>query len=215
MSRRAFSLLELVVVLCILTILTVIILPSFKAQLNRAAVEESAQRLQEAVKSAQREAQKRTFVAISSPSRTAFAKQAVYLALHPATGRIRIAVWQDSNLDARISNNELTLIQEIYLTPGTSFSLPASITKVACSNTGNRPAGSIVNFNSSGGPIGTELFPIGTYYLTYDEGGYIDGLRYNAVYISGNGGDSYAVAVNPLGLTGLCRWNKGKWVKVR
>ncbi len=215
MNGRAFSLLELLMVICIISVLSGIAIPPFIAQLNRATIEESGRWLQEAVKAAQIEAQKRTFVAISSAAPTVFAKQAVYLSLHPDSGSIRITAWQDSNHDARITDNELTLLQEVSLKPGISFTLPAEISKVACGNTGNRPGGSIVNFSKSGGPIGTALVPLGTSYVTFDGGGAIDGLRYNAVYISGRGGDTCAVTINPLGLTALCRWNNGKWIKIR
>jgi prepilin-type N-terminal cleavage/methylation domain-containing protein len=215
-NRRGMTLTELVIAIALMAILISFAAPPFLTMLRRSTAEESAQRLHEAIKSAQTEAQKRGFTNFSSSTGFTFAKQVIYVALFPDLMRIRIISWQDRNQNLLKTNDEFTLIQELYLGKGTTFSLPATINKKACNNTSGAPSSSIVNFsNGSDSPIGLTLFPPGTQYIKFNTSGFSDSMRWNAVYISDSSGNTYAITINPLGLTDLCRWEGKQWLKLR
>lgn len=221
MSKRGFTLIETIIVIAIVATLLAIAGPPFMAMLRRSSVEESAQRLQEAVKSAQIEAQKRGDVEFGNISTATGItvgnmKRTVFLALYPTSNMLRVIAWNDKNIDGIRTNDEFTIIQETSLGAGTTFSVPPTINKKACSNTAGAPADSIVNFTFTGSPIGeTTLFPLGTKYIKLNGKGFSESMQNVSAYISNNTGETFAVTISPAGLTELCRWDNTNWLILR
>lgn len=221
MSKRGFTLIEIIVVIGIVGILLSIAGPPFMAMLRRSSIEESAQRLQEAIKSAQVEAQKRGDMEFGNVTTDAGVtpggmKRSVYLALYPLNSMIRVISWDDKNIDGLKTDNEFTVVQELFLGTGTTFSLPGAINKKACNNTAGAPAGSIVNFSASTCPPNTvSLFPDETRCIKFNGRGFSESMLNDAAYITGNNGETFAVTMSPVGLTTLCRWDGTSWLKLR
>lgn len=218
MSKRGFTLIEVLVVIGIVAILLAIAGPPFMAMLKRSTVEENAQRLQEAIKSSQIEAQKRGFRNISTTTGIVFSKQVVYLAIYPDTKMIRVLAWQDINMDTQKTDDEFSVLQELSLGVSASFLRPISIGKVACGTTDRTGTSTdgIVNFTALGNPIGLTLFPTGnTRYVKFNGKGFAESMQNVSVYITGTNGDTFAVTMNPIGLTELCRWDGSRWIKLK
>lgn len=220
-NKRGFTLTEIIIVIGVMGILLSLAGPQFLAMLRRSTLEESAQRLQETLKSAQIEAQKRgnyEFGNLSSASGHIISarKQRVYVTLYPTQNMFRVIAWSDTNKDSLKTDDEFTVIQEHTLKTGTSFSLPATINKVACNNSLGAPADSIVNFTASTCPDGAAtMFPEDTRCVKLNGRGFSESMRFAAAYISDTHGETFAVTMNPAGLTDLCRWDSGNWLKLR
>lgn len=221
MNRRGFSLPELIAVMAIIGILLGLGAPPFMAMLRRSTLEEKAQRFQETLKLAQNEAQKRgstEFGNLSTASGRVISarKQSVYVAIYPAANRYRVLAWSDTNQDSLKTDNEFTIIEEISIGDRASFTLPASINRVACNNTPEVPGDSIVNFTASSCPAtATSMFPEGTRCAKFNGKGFCESMFNAAVYISNSGGETFAVTMNPVGLTDVCRWEGNRWLKIR
>ena len=211
MSNRGISLMELIVVIAVSGIMMSFAAPPFLAMLQRATPLESAQRVQEIIKMAQLEAQKRGFINISSPTGPMFVKRSIYLALNESSGVMRIIAWEDRMGDQVKRKEAFFLLQEQVLGKGTTFSVPSTITLTGCGNNPKEPGTGIVKFTA-----GTTTFPAidlfsGSQYIRLSNNGYSVSLESPAVYISDQRGNSCAVSFNLLGLTKLCCWDGKRW----
>lgn len=221
MNRRGFTLTEIIVIIAIIGILLAMGAPPFMSMLRRSTLEEKAQRFQETLKFAQIEAQKRggtEFGNLSSASGKVISarKQSVYVAIYPDSNTFKVIAWSDTNKDSLKTDDEFTVIQELSFGVGASFMLPSSIDKKACNNTTPAPTDSIVNFTDTSCPAtAATLFPDGTRCVKLNGKGFSESMKYAAVYISSNSGETFAVTMNPAGLTDLCRWEGQNWLKLR
>jgi len=208
-NRSGMTLVELVVVIGIIAVLIGLSAGPFMKWLERGKVEDSASTLHESIKWAQIQAQKLGDVDFANG---ALIKQRLYVAVNQTDNSYMVVRWRDVNNDNIKTAAEFTTVQQGGL-GSARFGYSASVSKKACSNTAGAPTDSVNNFTAGTCPA-VALF---TNYrcARFDGKGFMTESMQNASLYITQGTYSYAISLNPAGITTLCYWAGSNWVFVR
>ena len=208
-NRSGMTLIELVVVIGIIAVLLGLSTGPFLQWLKKGKVEDRASSLHETIKWAQIKAQKLGEVDVVNG---VFKKQRIYMAVNQTSNSYKVVQWVDANNDNLKTDDEFTNLQEGFLTEA-RFGYLASVNKKACSNTAGAPADSVNNFTATVCPA----IPRFTNFrcARFDGKGFMTESMQNASLYITNSVDSYAISLNPAGITTLCRWDGSSWQFIR
>lgn len=200
---------EIMVVVGIIGILFAIAVGPFMSWYKKSKVEDRASSLHEAIKRAQTQAVTRGEVEVNSG---VVMKKKMYLALNPTSNSYRVVEWRDVNNNNIKDAGEFTILSEATLN-GATFGFVASVNKTACGNATNAaPANSMPNFTALSCP-GDAVFT-GFQCARFDGKGFLESMLNPAAYVT-DLTESYAVSINPAGVSTLCRWSGTEWVFIR
>lgn len=207
-NRAGLTLIELVITVAIIGVLVGLGMGPFTKWIRTSKLESQAANVHETVKYCQTIAQRLGDADIIDG---VLARQRVYFAVNIGTGEYRIASWIDKNSNNLREDDEFEVLQSDKLV-NVSFSVLGSVNKKAGTNNAGAPSSADSNFQDCPKDIAVLA---GFKCTRFDSKGFMTEVMQNQVLYLADGNESFAISINPAGITNLWRWGGSSWRFVR